>query len=144
MRLYGRFQSQTGSQALSDYLSARAARRTLKSFNPKREVRPSQTVISTYFSSQITLFQSQTGSQALSDDKLCICRNGRSGSFNPKREVRPSQTASARRVSGCSFLSFNPKREVRPSQTPTASMLDCVLGKLVSIPNGKSGPLRRR
>ncbi len=61
------FQSQTGSQALSDSPSERNGYLVVK-------------------------FQSQTGSQALSDQVtgvgMCGCRVG----FNPKREARPSQT----------------------------------------------------
>ncbi len=62
-------------------------------------------------------------------------------SFNPKREARPSQTVSAR-TGRCNRWSFNPKREARPSQTKIIS-LEALLKQVVSIPNGKPGPLRR-
>src|SRR5579883_2321811 len=60
-------------------------------------------------------------------------------SFNPKREARPSQTVSAR-TGRCNRWSFNPKREARPSQTKIIS-LEALLKQVVSIPNGKPGPL---
>src|SRR5579885_3493493 len=86
------FQSQTGSQALSDEATQRAILgnanvsiphekpgalrklmnrhnpQRLRCFNPKREARPSQTLTSITYSLAPVLFQSQTGSQALSDE----------------------------------------------------------------------------
>ncbi len=61
------FQSQTGSQALSDLRAARSRKRGGARFNPKREARPSQTEHQRAWAIQQILFQSQTGSQALSD-----------------------------------------------------------------------------
>src|SRR5579884_2891806 len=61
------FQSQTGSQALSDHVKGLIFHRLEVGFNPKREARPSQT-LPRWPSTQ-----------------------GRT-SFNPKREARPSQT----------------------------------------------------
>src|SRR5579885_3253056 len=87
-----------------------------RGFNPKREVRPSQTGL------------------------FCSAPEFHVESFNPKREVRPSQTmytvTIALRTNG-----FNPKREVRPSQTNQSRFVDGGACR-VSIPNGKSGPLR--
>src|SRR5579884_2909829 len=62
------FQSQTGSQALSDHVKGLIFHRLEVGFNPKREARPSQTM-SSVLPLKIFLrkFQSQTGSQALSD-----------------------------------------------------------------------------
>src|SRR5579884_2684008 len=112
------FQSQTGSQALSDatwtplgvpddscFNPKREVRpsqttstepETLPStgFNPKREVRPSQTSLLPYDGWHGELFQSQTGSQALSDLTMFVVGISAFSRFNPKREVRPSQTSS--------------------------------------------------
>src|SRR5579884_3882099 len=134
-------------------------------FNPKREVRPSQTLLLRPVPVAAMPFQSQTGSQALSDQekerytvleaKVSI-PNGKSGPLRhgcPIRghipwilvsipngksgPLRPTASSVAR----ISFCSFNPKREVRPSQTRKLSMYHDRTS-LVSIPNGKSGPLR--
>ncbi len=136
-------------------------------FNPKREARPSQTGRMTPSSRAIpSSFQSQTGSQALSDicisceaiyQKVVSIPNGKPGplrrslspplayfpaSFNPKREARPSQTLHRERQR-TGLSGFNPKREARPSQTFqwSGSQSPCLR---VSIPNGKPGPLRHR
>ncbi len=133
------FQSQTGSQALSDVV---------------RQIRILLAVIR---------FQSQTGSQALSDfAQVAILVIG--SRFNPKREARPSQTPLVRAVAGRRQC-FNPKREARPSQTRTFRSSPSTWGTFqsqtgsqalsdleeigipysfysVSIPNGKPGPLR--
>ncbi len=111
-----KFQSQTGSQALSDeaygcrinsvfirFNPKREARpsqtqsqRTVQikeiRFNPKREARPSQTYYPLWQSNQLASFQSQTGSQALSDRHSWTIASCPLPSFNPKREARPSQT----------------------------------------------------
>ena|SRR5579884_240529 len=87
------FQSQTGSQALSD-----------------RAYRKAQHTVH-------ALFQSQTGSQALSDGTALQGKIWQDGSFNPKREVRPSQTRDSGPARPTPENRFNPKREVRPSQT---------------------------
>src|SRR5579885_2485731 len=110
------FQSQTGSQALSDenitsgmnqqervsipngkpgplrrgHLWVRLA--AWRCFNPKREARPSQ-----------------NGGYDMAYLPL-ISR------FHPKREARPSQTREPPRHSILKWR-FNPKREARPSQT---------------------------
>src|SRR5579885_3450659 len=137
---FSQFQSQTGSQALSDSNSAGVA-------------------------ATRRLFQSQTGSQALSDqDKHhgaathseVSIPNGKPGplrlslmwlwiwiwiSFNPKREARPSQTQSLAPMAVVS-LSFQ-------SQTGSQALSDAPESRFgrgtngVSIPNGKPGPLRR-
>src|SRR5579884_2057012 len=86
------------------------------------------------------LFQSQTGSQALSDNLAAASAAAEEG-FNPKREARPSQTRQRQPKTQCLYIvsipngkpgplrqlvgpkqasdedSFNPKREARPSQT---------------------------
>src|SRR5579884_287816 len=114
------------------------APRQRRSFNPKREARPSQTQAFPLPRYPGLMFQSQTGSQALSDAKRPLpahdwpdvsIPNGTPGplrpnlhghniarlcSFNPKREARPSQTTNYRTTE---LQSFNPKREARPSQT---------------------------
>ncbi|SRR5579885_2801046 len=133
------FQSQTGSQALSDlFLFVRSV--------------------------LLMLFQSQTGSQALSDGATRGYASCHECRFNPKREARPSQTW-ARVHSPVHRGSFNPKREARPSQTRLTLVDMEALRKFqsqtgsqalsdnhhvegghdpddVSIPNGKPGPLR--
>src|SRR5579884_3009792 len=86
------FQSQTGSQALSDCAWLVAVSTPLLCFNPKREVRPSQTYHSDTPQLIADMFQSQTGSQALSDEITSHPLLDLWKSFNPKREVRPSQT----------------------------------------------------
>src|SRR5579884_2978665 len=86
--------------------------------------------------------------------------------FNPKREARPSQTPSCLRKRPTTAC-FNPKREARPSQTlrvrvarragggfqsqtGSQALSDGIalgvryLLAIVSIPNGKPGPLRRQ
>ncbi len=141
-RSYATFQSQTGSQALSDdNLASDHQSRRLR-FNPKREARPSQTeaiekvgrkllevsipngkpgplrpASPPGHSNGFGRFQSQTGSQALSD-----------------QAIRPL----SHRGKPC----FNPKREARPSQTECGRLVPPTVGT-VSIPNGKPGPLRR-
>ncbi len=82
-----RFQSQTGSQALSDNAGAVVLLTSSSRFNPKREARPSQTRNTTrggpFCRNQ---FQSQTGSQALSDsilsgrDQLSVVFQSQTGS----------------------------------------------------------------
>src|SRR5579883_1282974 len=67
IRAKSRFQSQTGSQALSDSLSLRRLLADNLRFNPKREARPSQTRGRWRAGDRAAQFQSQTGSQALSD-----------------------------------------------------------------------------
>ncbi len=111
------FQSQTGSQALSDTLAAASAAAAEEGFNPKREARPSQTR------------QRQPKTQCL---YIVSIPNGKPGplrqlvgpkqasdedSFNPKREARPSQTIIEDLRKSCLHVRFNPKREARPSQT---------------------------
>ncbi len=87
----------------------------MRSFNPKREARPSQTVVG------VATAEVEDG-------------------FNPKREARPSQTSSSD-SRHMRIKRFNPKREARPSQT--WSVITSLLCQLqVSIPNGKPGPLR--
>src|SRR5579884_38492 len=139
------FQSQTGSQALSDLLCLptpllQAARFNPKrevrpsqtqipststcqllGFNPKREVRPSQTMSQVDQQATVLEFQSQTGSQALSDVKSVII-----SSFLPCgfQSQTGSQALSDRTRYGISVRiskRFNPKREVRPSQTSPPS-----------------------
>src|SRR5579884_2918835 len=146
-------------------MTRRAGRRCTWCFNPKREVRPSQTMSRCGTRKGRAMFQSQTGSQALSDDLVFIAVALQVNRFNPKREVRPSQTCGGcllapRRLefqsqTGSQALSdvisrspanrpatsFNPKREVRPSQTGICDRHP-QNGPIVSIPNGKSGPLR--
>ncbi len=61
------FQSQTGSQALSDPTLPAARLNSDDGFNPKREARPSQTRRAGAGEISPGPFQSQTGSQALSD-----------------------------------------------------------------------------
>ncbi len=114
----GWFQSQTGSQALSDAQPSRRNHRQHWSFNPKREARPSQTLTFTPHGGAFASvsipngkpgplrhsgggvggggrrrFQSQTGSQALSDEAAPAEDTMFVYRFNPKREARPSQTA---------------------------------------------------
>ncbi len=136
-----KFQSQTGSQALSDTIDWLSLNVIIQRFNPKREARPSQTV---WYASRVPARYR----------------------FNPKREARPSQTKLEAEPPLPSSPCFNPKREARPSQT----MLHCCIKQFstrfqsqtgsqalsdpasggdtwtvqaVSIPNGKPGPLRR-
>ncbi len=87
------FQSQTGSQALSDHVKGLIFHRLEVGFNPKREARPSQT-------------------HRPLDQPV-----GHSLCFNPKREARPSQTYQLSGRDALIRTSFNPKREARPSQT---------------------------
>src|SRR5579884_528633 len=134
------FQSQTGSQALSDQSIPLCRWGSMSGFNPKREVRPSQT---------------------LSPDFGPVAGE----SFNPKREVRPSQTLSAARLdlAFCMFQSQTGSQALSDlncccgkaghqasfqSQTGSQALSDAI-GRCrprcpdgVSIPNGKSGPLR--
>ncbi len=86
------FQSQTGSQALSDQQYPDLTPTDNLCFNPKREARPSQTA------------EVQAAMEQLIR-------------FNPKREARPSQTTIAAFYGVQQEESFNPKREARPSQT---------------------------
>ncbi len=85
------FQSQTGSQALSDKITYSSCSCWDLCFNPKREARPSQTKITYCGCAEDQEFQSQTGSQALSDKKGGK-KAAKPARFNPKREARPSQT----------------------------------------------------
>src|SRR5579884_699398 len=86
------FQSQTGSQALSDEQRREPGRQAGHCFNPKREARPSQTTILAGVTTTPVPFQSQTGSQALSDIASPHWPMNTDSCFNPKREARPSQT----------------------------------------------------
>src|SRR5579884_1165010 len=70
------FQSQTGSQALSDSHPVHATPIPGASFNPKREARPSQTKQYGCWHEADQMFQSQTGSQALSDAASPIASRG--------------------------------------------------------------------
>ncbi len=111
------FQSQTGSQALSDVGSGLPVHHDSSCFNPKREARPSQTMAVIGVSTGVPRsFQSQTGSQALSDDEKSQRQeehyrvsipNGKPGPLRPMKQVTGLVA-----VDG-----FNPKREARPSQT---------------------------
>ncbi len=116
LRAVSTFQSQTGSQALSDIAGLDARPNKLEvsipngkpgplrprydsglgssyqCFNPKREAMPSQTRASSSLTFLCTVFQSQTGSQALSDASGDDGDSGDDDGFNPKREARPSQT----------------------------------------------------
>ncbi len=111
------FQSQTGSQALSDGYGAvprpdaqgvsipngkpgplRPSRRATTSrgsgcFNPKREARPSQTAAVSMVGEEMTEVSIPNGKpgplRPLAQD---IETYARGTSFNPKREARPSQT----------------------------------------------------
>ncbi len=111
------FQSQTGSQALSDELGHVPE----SVLSQKFQSQTGSQALSDLggiggFIGRVISFQSQTGSQALSDAcsvDLLLCRED---GFNPKREARPSQT---RRKKGVSYGD-----------------------SAVSIPNGKPGPLR--
>ncbi len=112
----------------------------MRCFNPKREARPSQTFAGAGRRRVHAQFQSQTGSQALSDFMLDrdLCA----------RKLFQSQTGSqalsdsyVRRAKALKGDRFNPKREARPSQT-TLPYDEFLWFDMVSIPNGKPGPLR--
>ncbi len=185
-----KFQSQTGSQALSDayfryadttssFVSIPNGKpgplrlmvtikhgATCLSFNPKREARPSQTLIGSTHRIFMLLFQSQTGSQALSDRGmseynmkiLCVSiPNGKPGPLRRRmlpqlREVMvrvsiPNGKPGPLRLrskpaSQQGTCRFNPKREARPSQTDSKRTREGANSQ-VSIPNGKPGPLRQ-
>ncbi|SRR5579884_4149500 len=137
------FQSQTGNQALSDAAQRPTWPISISRFNPKREARPSQTQLRDLTTSSIRLvsipngkpgplrrvrvmltgkdiheFQSQTGSQALSDTVSMMT--------DMKYVMRfQSQTGSQALSDAVEFVGLQE-------------------GVLVSIPNGKPGPLRRR
>ncbi len=136
------FQSQTGSQALSDISTTSVSHVARSSFNPKREARPSQTQCQAHSIAVGGEFQSQTGSQALSDGvflfgyigfQMVSIPNGKPGPLRP--DVAPS---------------LDDRRLRFQSQTGSQALSDegCMapgyLDALVSIPNGKPGPLRRR
>ncbi len=115
-RLVGWFQSQTGSQALSDL--ARTPNPQIPScFNPKREARPSQTL------------------------RASALNQGEHGGFNPKREARPSQTflCIRRDASWWRFQSQTGSQAL----SDLVMLIDTIQITHVSIPNGKPGPLRR-
>ncbi len=160
------FQSQTGSQALSDFIELVDADSTDKVSIPNGKPGPLRPLKNDLAQLAKDQFQSQTGSQALSDFTVLQIPTGVDG-FQ-------SQTGSQALSDGCircptSVMAkcFNPKREARPSQTDTApcrvqtrkgfqsqtgsQALSDHRGALphrgdqvVSIPNGKPGPLRRR
>ncbi len=112
------FQSQTGSQALSDEDYADLGEPDTDGFNPKREARPSQTRAATIVDRCAPLVSIPNGKPG----PLRLIPYGnrlrKRFCFNPKREARPSQTGlHERHHDRCA--SFNPKREARPSQTST-------------------------
>src|SRR5579884_1613748 len=110
-----RFQSQTGSQALSDFelalLGSQARSVSIPNGKPG-PLRPG-------------------GSRERNVDEVVSIPNGKPGPLRPTITLRDP-----------TFLaSFNPKREARPSQTK----ITCGIAPkraTVSIPNGKPGPLR--
>ncbi len=149
------FQSQTGSQALSDYEAASLPVHQNDGFNPKREARPSQTTILVASPECTAQFQSQTGSQALSDtSEMCwpwrqlrvSIPNGKPGPLRHllstaerERDMFQSQTGSqalsdggVRAADGGTGGGFNPKREARPSQTYWSGWLTLTLGTFQS------------
>ncbi len=111
------FQSQTGSQALSDGACDVFCVIVCYCFNPKREARPSQTALTHLEESvmwAVSIPNGKPGPLRLTPETVIKREDV---GFNPKREARPSQTrlildVAVRRVTG-----FNPKREARPSQT---------------------------
>src|SRR5579885_1922006 len=135
------FQSQTGSQALSDLIALALDDICQRGFNPKREARPSQTVAGRAlprrraqgFNPKREARPSQTPAHQTTRFQTIRVSipNGKPGplrpsltlffaavvySFNPKREARPSQTMPVRSTM-TDLICFNPKREARPSQT---------------------------
>src|SRR5579883_1976052 len=115
LSLSERFQSQTGSQALSD--------------PPVRTV----TV-------RAKQFQSQTGSQALSDRIQVRIHEEANHGFNPKREARPSQTRESRKPPPAREK-FQSQTGSQALSDPVQMMYTQARSN-VSIPNGKPGPLR--
>src|SRR5579884_67108 len=86
-------------------------------------------------------FQSQTGSQALSDPSTRQTTSPRTLCFNPKREVRPSQTQLKDVASRLRLMVSIPNGKSGPLRPIACSAV--TYSSPVSIPNGKSGPLRR-
>ncbi len=112
------FQSQTGSQALSDLITRLRNGVMPYRFNPKREARPSQTSLWEGEPLPRCWFQSQTGSQALSDDINHFSLRSSNVVSIPNGKPGPLRLADP----------------------------DAILQVIrdVSIPNGKPGPLRRQ
>ncbi len=90
------FQSQTGSQALSDSLLGGDINRDQQVSIPNGKPGP---------------LRPRAGGGA-----AYACAG-----FNPKREARPSQTVYADAYCCLQWHGFNPKREARPSQTDQAA-----------------------
>ncbi len=159
------FQSQTGSQALSDYPIQDRLLGYAKGFNPKREARPSQTLDALGLPSPQSVFQSQTGSQALSDNDRGRHEDLSAWVSIPNGKPGPLRPAFTKRGNTVLYMVSIPNGKPGPlrricdvvpgakypfqSQTGSQALSDCAgsLGKIdelnVSIPNGKPGPLRR-
>src|SRR5579885_1808887 len=138
------FQSQTGSQALSDAARRHIAQREKDEVSiPNGKPGPLRPRLLHPIGHQTASFQSQTGSQALSDTILIApfwryllvsIPNGKPGPL--------SRYISGTRSMG-TYIVFQ-------SQTGSQALSDragvaaCCVIRHVSIPNGKPGPLRRR
>ncbi len=116
------------------------APRQRRSFNPKREARPSQTRPGVEFGINLPgEFQSQTGSQALSDacdQRRGVCRravsipNGKPGPLRLRIYARKS----------CERVVSIPNGKPGPLRRKSLILYGAYTP--VSIPNGKPGPLR--
>ncbi len=87
------FQSQTGSQALSDIDGLPFSLEDVGVSIPNGKPGPLRHTILPPAREATSQFQSQTGSQALSDEYRLHSYRRAILRFNPKREARPSQTA---------------------------------------------------
>ncbi len=138
------FQSQTGSQALSDPVRDLLIQTAMQMFQSQTGSQAlSDNVSRKALSRRYEKFQSQTGSQALSDANLRVVPNGLQNVSIPNGKPGPLRLGGGKMDRENSGISFNPKREARPSQTSSTAVTEIRIHR-VSIPNGKPGPLRPR